>query len=722
MSTTNAILLTVAGHRVALDLDAETALLPSFQANDRTKPDSIQSDFSPEFSVPATAKNHRLLGHAAASPPAQGRAYKRVPAVLTSGGVETLPLATLLIKGYADGRYNLQLIGGNRRLVEALGDKTLADLDLSRFDHNWTPANILAGLPYTRWQGQGWGYEFYDRGKPVDFQNTDPYTLYPSCSAQLILNQIIADAGFTSTDLTTEPLFAALNVPAANPFTFDQDFINDRSLKAGFEHAGHWYRDDEFQEVAPFNFTARKPFSLGAVAGAAGSTANRFVVPTLGYYDLDVSIATYFGCNRQLFGEVSMKVLLRKNGAPLLNDDGSEVKAEDRFKGYKNVTLAVNKKGVLLQPGDVIDVRVQGDKWPDGQFDPDQPQWYIGTRVVGFGGIPVPPFSGVEPAVSWSVNLQPTFPPGGLVKLNEWLPDMKQLDFVKAMMLVLGLTIQVDPYTPHLRFAPGWQLLANVSKAKDWTMKRDAWAVPGRTPERSLEFRFGSYGQLNKLLWKEDENVTAGYGDGSLAVADEVLPAEYEMATLPFAATENSPQVPGLLRILNFDTDDATAKPVVYTSVKAQPRLTLRPPTPDLAGQLIMQPATDIAAAVLAGFTTTVSYFDSADLSLVLDKTVLTYYWADLRAMLDESRYLTERYRLTAQDIAELSFDTPIWDGLLGDYFAVSVVSEFDARRPTEVKLCRLNAAHLGPPPVPPVVPGGLREWWGKEWYASEWY
>ena len=117
----NQIWLTVAGHRVALDLDSESdGLLPTFQANARDSPSTIQSDYSPEFSVPATAKNHRLLAHAAASQPTTGQAYKRVPAVLTSGGVETLPLATLLIKGYAEGRYNLQLIGGNRRLVEAL--------------------------------------------------------------------------------------------------------------------------------------------------------------------------------------------------------------------------------------------------------------------------------------------------------------------------------------------------------------------------------------------------------------------------------------------------------------------------------------------------------------------------------------------------------------------------------------------------------------------------
>lgn len=728
MSTTaNEIYLLAGGHRVRLDLDGDTQLLPSFQANDRTKPDTIQSDYSPEFSVPSTAHNYRLLQHAAASQPAQGSAYKRVPAVLTSGGVETLPLATLLIKGNVEGRYNLQLVGGNRRLVEALGDKTLADLDLSRFNHTWTPTNILAGLPYAYWQANGWGYEVYDRGKPVDFNNLDPYTLYPSCSGDLVLSQIVADAGFTADSLLGEPLFAQVNVPSANPYGYPQKYRDARALKAGFlfdyepgvplQYPGFVHRSEFAAEKLAMAHTAAKPYTT-PTAGATylGFT---YTADTLGYYDLSITLPVHFGCRNDLPGEVSCKVLLYVNGQPVYDSTGAQIgKDEKRVGDFVTETFNPKLEHYLLNPNDRVEAYWQGDEYKSLGISPTDCVWQLGP-ATGTTYTRLPNGRWLLSSSQFVVDLLEEFPPGGLVKLNEWLPDMKQLDFLKAMMLVLGLTIQVDQYTPHLRFAPGWKLLANVSKVRDWTAKRDAWAVPGRLPERSLEFRFGSYGQVNHLKWKEDSNVLEGYGNGQLAVADEVLPAEYEMATLPFAATEGSKQVPTLLRILNFDTDDAAASPVKYSSIKAEPRLTLRPPTPDIAGQLITVPATDTAAAVLAPFTTTASYFDSASLSLMLDKTVLTYYWQDLRAMLDQSRYLTERYRLTAQDIAELDFSVPIWDGLLGNYFAVSQVSEFDARRPTEVKLCRLYAGHLPPPPIPP---GGLHEWWAREWITSEWY
>jgi hypothetical protein len=718
-STANEVFILAGGHQVRLDLDSETQLLPSFQANDRTKPSTIQNDYSPEFSVPGTAHNHRLLKFAAASQPAQGSAYKRVPAVLTSGGVETLPLALLYIKGYSRGRYNLQLAGGNRRLVEALGDKKLSELDFKRFDHDWTPDNILAGLPFEHWAASGWGYEVYDRGKPVDLQNLDPYTLYPSCSANLVWTQILADAGFTADSLLGEHLFAALNVPSANPFTFSQEFRDARQLKSGFSHTENWFRDDEFQELAPFNYVGRKPFVAGNALDTSGGL-NQYVVTVGGYYDLDASLAVYFGCNELTPGQVSMKVLLRVNGSPLLNEDGSQVKGEVRQGKYSAMTLTAAKKRVLLKEGDVLDVQVQGDKY-DGALGigPSNPVWRIGQFP---GGVYTQPL--LEPDSSFSVQLSEEFPPGGRVHLNEWLPDMKQLDFVKTYMLAGGLTIQTDAYEPHLRLATGDKLLANVSKARDWTAKRDASARPGRLPERSLAYRFGEYGQNNLLKWEQDEHVTQGYGDGSIAVTDEVLPKEYELATLPFAATENSPTVPGLLRILNFETDDETAKPAVYSKVEAKPRLVLRESEPAYTCHLITTPAVldgdgnVTTPAVLTPFTTSASYFDGDPLSLMLNKNVLSDYWADLRAMLDESRYLTERYRLTPRDIAELDFSVPIWDGVLGDYFAVSQVSEYDARLSVEVVLCRLNATHLGPP----AIPDAPHEWYEEEFYTAEYY
>jgi hypothetical protein len=722
MSSTNEIWL----GRERLDLDEETQLLPSFQANDRTKPESIQSDYSPEFSVPGTAHNHRLLKHAASSQSTSAAGYKRVPCVLTSGGVETLPLALLYLKGYSEGRYNLQLFGGNRRLVEALGEKKLSDLDLNRFNHYWTPTEIVARLPYAHWQQNGWGYEVYERGKPMDLQALNPYDLYPSCAANLVWQQILTDAGFGADSLLDEALWAAANVPSANPFTYNQDYRDARQLTAGFTYdplgangdgrRTGLYHDSEFPpERIPFDYTARKPYH--APTQGATYVGGKYVADTQGYYDLVGDVPLFFACRRDFPGEVSCKVMLYVNGKLAVDEDGKEIGYVEKRGKHFQETFSPALKRYLLKPNDTVELYWQGDEW-EGIFgiDPSDPNWYIG-RHGGQSNLP----GGLTLAtdVRLRVTLLPEFPEGGLVKLQEWLPNMKQLDFVKAMMLVLGLTIQADQYEPYLRLATGNKLLQNIPKAKDWTGKRDAYAQPNHLPERNLAFRFGPYGQTNNLVWTEDENVTPGYGDGTILIEDEVLPLAYELAKLPFAATEASPLNPGLLRILNFEAQDLNADPPTYSAITAKARLTLRAATPALQLLVITTPenAAKGIAQVLTPTTTTASYFAGLDLSLLLDATVLTTYWQDLRAMLDEARYLTENYRLTPQDIAELDYSIPIWDGGLGDYFAVSQVSEYDARRAVEVTLCRINGKYL----PPPAVPDGA-EFWNEEFTDTEFY
>lgn len=745
MSTTaNEVWLTADGFRQRLDLDDETQLLPTFQANDRSKPDTIQADYSPEFSVPGTARNHRLLRHAASAQPAPGAAYVRLPCVLTSGGVETLPLALLYIKGYREGRILLQLAGGNRRLIEALGEKTLQQLDFSRFDHIWNPANVAAGLPYAHWAQLGWGYEVYERGKPVDALALNSYDLYPSVAASLIWDQILTQAGFTADSLLDEPLFAALTVPAANPFSFSQAFRDARQLTAGFSYyvppgqnptvtpyaagyvgLGHTAGFD--WEQLRFAFTDLSPFHAPTAGAHYDAATGEYVVDTFGYYTLGARVLADFGCRESVFsGHVTLRVAVWVNGVLVFNQSGEQGNWYYRTDKYEQHLFTPELTKYLLHPGDRISLRWRGEE----QNGPIDPYWQIGpagTHTVLASGLYV------ANEAQFLVTLLPDFPPGGLVELAQWLPEMKQLDFLKSMMLLLGLTIQVDAYRPHLHLGAGNKLLQNIPFAKDWTAKRDAYAVPGRVPERDLTYRFGEYAKRNGLLWAEDEHVPAGYGNGLISVADEALAPAYTLATLPFAASQTSPLVSGLLRILNFEAGDLTQTPPTYTLVQAKPRLALRAADSLLSGMLILEPAHSAGApvagqagqtystsapAVLAPISYSASYFAGVDLSLLLNGTVLTTYWADLRAMLQESRYLRERYRLTPQDIAELDFSIPIYDAGLGDYFAVSAVSEYDARRAVEVHLVRLNADHLPEP-----LPGGAGlEFADSEFNAAEYY
>ena len=505
---------------------------------------------------------------------------------------------------------------------------------------------------------------------------------------------MLDDAGFSADDLLGEPLFAALNVPTANPYTFPQSFRDARYLRAGYTYAPNYdygtraggiLHEAGFpEEKLGFGYVSRAPYHTPDL-GTASYVGGRFTADALGYYDLAASVTLRFGCERAKPGKVRCKLQLKVNGQIIWDGQGSDGHDEMDVGDYTTHTFTPKLSAVLLHPSDYVELFWAGGELNTAGISPSDPYWQIGPwgsqttlktgPVVYPGGVPGTGATlRLANEVSFTVTLLPQFPQTGVVKLQEWLPEMKQLDFVKSIMLLLGLTIQCDDYEPHLHLAPGNRLLSavHVAKAPDWTRKRDSYAPPGRLPERSLAFRFGDYGQVNTLRWGEDEAVTTGYGDGSLNVADEVLPSSYELATLPFAATLRSTVVGDVLEIRNFEVQDLSANPVTYTSVTAKPRLLLREPGRELSGRVRLIDAVGSTPAVYIDFSTSLSYFASGGLSLELNSTVLGSYWQDLRAMLDQSRYLVERYRLTPQDIAELDFSVPIWDGTLGDYFAVS--------------------------------------------------
>ncbi|MGI4884273.1 MAG: hypothetical protein ACRYFR_04870 [Janthinobacterium lividum] len=708
-----------------MDLDFQTALLPTFQANDRTKPASIQSDYSPEFSAPGTARNHRLLGQAALNSTTTGTAYRTLPAVLSSGGVETLPLASLILKGYAEGRYQLQLVGGNRRLVEALGDKKLADLKLDRFNHAWTPQNVALNLPYAQWLANGWGYEVYDRGKPLDLTALDPYALFPSTSDRLVWQQLLADAGFTADELSQDPLAAALNVPTTKPFGYDEDFRETRHLLAGIIWSqAAVYHYDAFAVVGPFRYAENAPWVRGEKVALHDQEGYQYVVPTMGYYRLKATLGVEFGVNAAFPGRARMALALRINGQEFtyLDANGETAFAheeQETGKEYLRTSLTATCPKVLLHVGDVVDTYVRGQKINRGPFAPTDPHWFFVNADQGY----FMNTDGTVNGASFEVELLPDFPPGGTIRLQDWLPEMKQLDYLKTRLALLGLTVQTDPYRNHLYLATGAQVLAAVAGAPDWSAKRDAYApAPAAVPERSLSFRFGDYARRNLLSWAADDLAAAvGLGNGEIAIADQALsPAPYEMVTLPFAASENSLKKTGLLLIPNYKANGIVA-PVTYAEQDPKPRLTLRRPGPQLAGQLVTVPATETVAAVTVPVTTSASYFiDGLEfVDLDLQRTVLNRYWPDLRALLLETRALTERYRLSPADIASLRFAQPIYDAALGGYFVVSKVSEYDARRSVEVELARLNPLIL---PAPDAVEGG-KEFYSEEFNtASEFY
>lgn len=367
---------------VAVDLAPDTAFLPSFQASDLLKPDTIQLDYSPEASVPGTSHNHTLFGQAAWDGSARRIPYKSLANVtLRSEGVEIMPRARLILKGYEGGTYQVQLVAGNKRFVEALGEKKLSELDFSRFSHNRTLENVAERATPEWAQAYGWFYELLDWGKPVDLKAVSPYVLWPTLSAKLVLEQIATEAGFV-VDYPDEGLLPWLLVPAVEPAQYSDAFIKARRLRVdvGPEHeddgAPSSDRDDVVKTI-PFDGYRQ---SLGTLPP---------IVPTIeGVYDpegygfrADTNMQVRVEARtvlRLLYSDVSLgkaqaRVELHINGTKVSEGPWVSSTEMSDFEEGETIPFSISAthEGLLLQAGDLLTgvLRISGvgeapvDKW-----------------------------------------------------------------------------------------------------------------------------------------------------------------------------------------------------------------------------------------------------------------------------------------------------------------------------------------------------------------------
>jgi hypothetical protein len=720
-----------------LDLDEQTQLLPSFQANDLTQPDKINSDYSPEFSVPFTARNHQALGQAAYGTSPLSRAYQKTEGVLRSSGVETMPRALVLVKGTEGSRYHLQLTGGNKRFIEALGTRTLRELDLSRFNHRWTLDEVAARLSEDYYQAQGWSYEAFDRGKPMTLDAVPFTECLPTLSARLLWQQILDETGFSASDWQS-PVLDRLKLPATKGAEYSEEFRQARRLVAsigpGYEDGSGNPSQDRAMvllEVPYTDVTRRSNYQAPTVPGVytipLPPARPAYVPDEPVYLDGSASTTVQITFSAIRIGKAAARLIAYVDGVQVL--EGPEITVDNETPFV--VSLQLN--GLLVGKGQrlTFKARLRGVS----NFAGDTKWGYRIFRDAFFidRGVTLPPDK-------LELNVRPAVPPGGMVSPADFLPDISLLDFFKTLVQVGGLSLQTDPYEDRLLLAPAGRVVDNTAQALDWTAKRDQPSPePGRA--RAQSFRFGSYAQRNFFKWAADETVTPGYGDGVLEVADAVLPKEYTLTTLPFAATEDSTRLPGLLVLQGYklrESEDPFAA-AAYDSQELTPRLVLhvseprpltvrgreRPDAPagGASPEQLAQYARELAEYerhydVLAP----VSYFASVTepVELNAQRYLLPVCWRSLKAMLTETRYLTERYRLTAQDVATLDYTRPIWDSALGDYFALNGVSEFDPSRPTEVQLVRLHASHLAAPQAPGEASG--KEFYEKEFYTQEHY
>lgn len=209
------------------------------------------------------------------------------------------------------------------------------------------------------------------------------------------------------------------------------------------------------------------------------------------------------------------------------------------------------------------------------------------------------------------------------------LPDIKQIDFIKAVASMIGLFALPDGEN-GIKFIPFDNLSANKSKAVDWT-NRVIMAYNSVTP-RNLQYTLDNIAQNNWFRYKEDDNVMGNY-DGNIQVDDATIEYERDAITLPFSACSTKGGV-AYIPLYSYNEEGE----LEYN--KTNPRILLLDGTKGI--------------------------FKGLEWTTLIANNYQTY-----KGLINNAKVVTEYIRLNSIELRDLEMDIPVYLAQYGCYLAI---------------------------------------------------
>lgn len=619
----------------ALDLSPDTVVAVTKQVNDIGELKDIWADGTEDFDVLNTAKNSRLLGNPNQIANADDTPYIVLNAKVLQDGVEVLPNGKALVMSAGD-KYKLQVTSGNKNFFQEIEGKSIRDLDLSAYDHNWNLATEVASRTNTA------GY-IYPITAMRELNNTnnnfDAESQLPAVFIHTIWSKIAEEAGFTwggeflstsffnnlillwsegkspanSEEFMEDSLFSVFKIP-------DQIVVNGDTDKVTFEG----------ETSDPGN-----NFNL---------STDKYIVPGNGLYKFRYNhrISYPFGST------INPRLRIRQNGTTFVNTLSLTSAPVPIFSTTEETTF------IALSVGDEIELFCQAATGAPNDTNIQQLTWSL-------------------------IEIQDmTASYGGFYEIARNLPDIKQTEFIKGIAGMFSIIFSTDPYTKIVSARRLDEITENQSEAIDWSGKLDL------SDKYNVEFKFGDYGQISWFRYKEDSNPSAIYqlGDGSFQVANDNLSPEVTVIDLPFAASPMTVALEGLdLPVaIVFETGE------FIDSI--EPRILILDRQDNANGVNY----TDSSTSSLITTDLPLCYFDLPDktVGLSYDHTILADHWQALQSMLNQVKKVTAYFKLSQADMAGLDHFKPIYVEYFGNRFYVNKVENYVPGKSTKCHLIRL--------------------------------
>lgn len=622
----------------AVDVAPDTKITLNFNSNIFGDISKITPSNSLTISLPKTPKNAKVFGAPSVVGGSSIAPYRRWNAELYVNGVAMVDTAYAVLLSVGDS-YEIALYWGVVTALSTLKDngKTLADinqvLEIKYGGENW----------WNTWEGAYGKTEdgaisrnlinaVYEAGIKDLRNNTTARTqvaLCPSVKASWLWNNIVADNGLTIEKPSefTQAL-SKLALPFGSHKTFGGETFSANYLKSNTRYSKQW-------EAGVITF-----HTFDSVPSSVYFEATNAVVPIMVSLDKAEFDAGIFRSNAQGKVRFTIRVTGQRDATsfPTLyiehrRSDNSSIKSV-------NVGLSQVFDNELL-----LEVEMN-----EGEYILPYIEWIDTTGKNNPDGVRVSSASVKVQAQYAEEEVQVM---GGMINTRDNLPDISQLDFVKALCAMYGLWATLVDGVVHLVNFADLYTQAPI----DWSHKL---VGTGDGDAGKTTYTLADYAKRNILRYKEDDTVKVD-ASGALVVDNDNLDREKDMLTLPFSASDGNV-------IPHFKWKDDVTNGEVEEQ-KIEPR--------------IMVLDEKISTT---GITASLS-FDGLKFSQLIPE-----YYAFWQKIMRNPIVIEEKVRLSEIDIKMLDFRKPIYLQKYGAQFAIDKV-QWSEGEPSTVTLVKLPPA-----------------------------
>ena len=635
--------LYINGETVDLKPDAATTL--NYKSNLLGDISKITSSNSQTIQCPKTTRNRKIFDNPGAPAYVSDKRYNRYSARLVRNGIEIVRVGYAVLLSSSE-TYEIALYWGVMANFQAWVDKAAKLNELTGTEALTWGANITA-TSLSQMKSAGYGYAKYDCG----VSNTSLVNIHPSVTAWWILNRIATQAGFTFEIPDKHKLaLRGIAIPclSRNASAASNQAEAIRVRESSYSDYLRWIPSGGFLRFALEN--PNKEVDKHSILDSDDVTkicvvdnASQIHISIQDDTAAMVTVWTYSN-NSTAFSDRIYIWTTRYNDKGETNTQIAVSVSSSAVETVSSGPYKYSKRYYFNPIEEVINCE---------SYDYIRLSLHFGTTAVyssGFGNGRIIIYEDFENIIYPS-----------LYPIPQNLPEISQIDYIKAICGMLGIFAVPDPANVNnLKFVSLDTLQENKVQACDWS---DKLARSNDDEPKTTEYKINDYCRNNYFRYKEDDTVSTN-ADGNLKIDSEILDAEKTVITLPFAPSDGS-------TIRHYElNDDGTAVDTVQVKDR------------------IMRLISDGSGLAMLAF-------DDLDFTTLLSK-----YYSTLSRLLNSAITITEQIMLDEYDLKSLDYSIPFYLRQYGKFYGI-VSIQSTANKACEVKAVQLPETVVQEPERP---------------------